>query len=146
MSGAPGTSSIIPHRLDEREACCGSPVMARRSVSLPEVFGVSVVSRPARGGAGEPTMSESAKQRFYVEVEPTRDRAGRVRHGSPVRVLRMTKSLPALAAGNIAVAVELTIPWEAFQPHEVALVVKPSRAVLAADQPDAADDVRGNPE
>ena len=77
------------------------------------------------------------KTTFYVEVEAERDRAGRVRSQRPMKVVRMTKSLPALAAGNIAVAVELDIPLEAFEPHAVGLVVRPSRGVIAVDQVDA---------
>jgi hypothetical protein len=88
-------------------------------------------------------VTDSIKARFYVEVRPTRDRGGRVRPTQPVTVVRMTKSLPALAAGNIAVAVELDIPLEAFQPHAVGLVVKPSRGVIAVDQPDAREAQRG---
>jgi hypothetical protein len=66
---------------------------------------------------------------FYVEVEPVKRGASIV--GAHVR--RMTKGLPSLDAGNIAVRVELTVPFEAFHPLSVGLVVEPSRSVLAAE-------------
>jgi hypothetical protein len=69
----------------------------------------------------------------YLEVAP-------VKRGATVmgaKVIRSTKTPPALAPGNIAVRVDLTLPFEAFHPLSVGAVVEPSRVTLAAEHGEA---------
>ena len=75
--------------------------------------------------------TEPFKDSFYIEIGPKYRGSSWTIKGA--KVVRMTRGIPALAAGNIAVRVDVEVPVEAFWPSSVALVIEPSRAILAAE-------------